>query len=1479
MSTTKELIQKIVAIIIIFIMIFADFAIIGINAISYAKDMRITNDNNVEFCAYFEDKDKQQLNALETDINAIDLKMNLEIVVKDEGYFNGQISLQDTSFKFKSNLESKNEFIKELTDNEIQLNQINAGNIVKIEVGIEFKKGEYIRLQDLNKDNKISLTGVYKNSKKDINIQGNVTVRINWKSQDELKTNIDAELLTNKIYKFEEENKRIVQFLINSNLEGDLYPIKSTKINLNVPIGVENIKVHARNTDATNGNKEFHEQNYIYNTEGGILEINIDNKDDQGTISWIKDKTDCLIVTFIYPESIDLNKKEENIENLITTYDEKQINSNCKVLIDKEFNGVLTSNIHLDETEIYKGNLYTNQERFYTTKTTINVNYALMDKIKLEEKEPIFITNNGGKNSNIQYVQSKIKKEDFYKIFGEDGYIYISDQEGNILKNITNELETDDMGYINIHYNPGIKSVIINTSKPVTEDVLEIYHKKVIINDRYTRDEVREFIKIKEEIYNEYNGSDVKTIELKDTQMQADMEINKEIFSVGKRNENVVIQTKLFTNGEDKELYKNPTIKLRLPRDVKQIENAQVRIINGNGLKIKKSELNENHGIKEISIALEGEQLKYSNETLDGVLVQLRFDCTLNNTENKEESIYLKVTNENTEDIVKDSILVKLINPISKEVNTVENTILLENDSDIEIRQEVKAIVGNKILEDGAKVRSGEIIRYEIKLTNLGYKDLTGITMKGSIPIGTTRVVLEEVEDKDGLIIGGGDNEPVKKYQYVEKQGESIIFKNIDIKKGKNVTLGYEVRVDSQIVDNTKTICKIVTTCNHKNIETKINHILKTGDFVLQLEKPYRKSKTIKSGYNYMYSLSVTNISSTDKENLKLIINKNNLIKIVSITYIYDGKSYSNDNIEGEISIRHIKAGDTINISISTLVLEADNQLNTVDLSADLIDINNIIYYSNRIEEKVETTQVTLEVTSITNSTEELDYVSSGNIIKYIIGGKNNGKLDADMLNIQSKISDYLIIQRVKLNEKDVKCDKHTSFEDDKSYTTLSIEAPLKAGESCKIEIYTKVNEITTNEDLQVNNTVYAYNDICIANAEGDIYYIKNKTVFIPDETDKKNEDKENSENNGNDGDKNNSEDKNYTEDKDNTQNIQDIQVPENKIKHTITGNVWYDENKDGKRVEEEEKIGSIKIYLLNIDSNEIIFTYTNENGYYEFTNVEKGEYVVIFEYDANNYIATTYMAQGVPKTQNSDGMQTKIKINGEMKTVAITDNIKIARDIYNIDLGLAKAEKFDMELNKYVSKISVVNSKEVKTYEFDKLELAKVEIADKQLDSSIVIIEYIIEVKNTGEIPGYIESIVDYKPKSLEFSSDLNKEWYQSDKYLYNESLSDIEIGAGESKEVKLVLSKKMTDSNTGLVNNMAEIKSLRNSMEMEDIDSITGNKQNDEDDIGSADVIISIKTGSTFNYLILAISSIIIVISSIYILDRIKMNKKIYI
>ena len=193
------------------------------------------------------------------------------------------------------------------------------------------------------------------------------------------------------------------------------------------------------------------------------------------------------------------------------------------------------------------------------------------------------------------------------------------------------------------------------------------------------------------------------------------------------------------------------------------------------------------------------------------------------------------------------------------------------------------------------------------------------------------------------------------------------------------------------------------------------------------------------------------------------------------------------------------------------------------------------------------------------------------------------------------------------------------------------------------------------------------------------------------------------------------------------------------------------------------------------------------------------------------------------------------------------------------------------------VTRVVVQNSKTTRAVEYQDATLAKVDLDSKQLSNTSVVVEYKIKVTNDGEVAGYIKKIQDYVSSDFKFSSELNKDWYQSGSDLYNNSLANVKLEPGQSKEITLILTKQMTENNTGLINNTAEIAESYNEQGLKDNDSTEGNRVKGEDDMGSADLILSIKTGQVVETILVILSTIIIIGAGAYIITRKVLNKKV--
>ncbi len=182
--------------------------------------------------------------------------------------------------------------------------------------------------------------------------------------------------------------------------------------------------------------------------------------------------------------------------------------------------------------------------------------------------------------------------------------------------------------------------------------------------------------------------------------------------------------------------------------------------------------------------------------------------------------------------------------------------------------------------------------------------------------------------------------------------------------------------------------------------------------------------------------------------------------------------------------------------------------------------------------------------------------------------------------------------------------------------------------------------------------------------------------------------------------------------------------------------------------------------------------------------------------------------------------------------------------------------EGFDLNLKQYLSKITVTNAQGTTTYNYENTNFAKIEIPTKYMNGSTVTLEYKIIVGNAGTIPGYARKIVDYLPEGLSFSSETNPDWYKGDDgNLYSVALMDKLLESGQTEELKIVLTKNMNNNNTGTITNVVEIYEASNDKNVEDINSIPGDKIEGQNDMSKVEVIIAVGTGKIALYITLTV------------------------
>ncbi len=211
-----------------------------------------------------------------------------------------------------------------------------------------------------------------------------------------------------------------------------------------------------------------------------------------------------------------------------------------------------------------------------------------------------------------------------------------------------------------------------------------------------------------------------------------------------------------------------------------------------------------------------------------------------------------------------------------------------------------------------------------------------------------------------------------------------------------------------------------------------------------------------------------------------------------------------------------------------------------------------------------------------------------------------------------------------------------------------------------------------------------------------------------------------------------------------------------------------------------------------------------------------------------------------------------------------------------DIDIEKVKVQYFDLALLKWVSKVIVIE--DGTTTERDTghtgLEnpepIVKVDLDRKKLKKTTVKFEYTIKITNEGQIAGYAKEISDYIPEGLEYVQEDNPEWSLSEGKVVTKQLENTLLQPGESATVKIILRWINDENNLALKVNTAEISEDYNDYGSDDIDSTPNNQKEGEDDIDTAPVILSLKTGQDRIYYVLMGTILITIAGGIILIKK---------
>lgn len=780
---------------------------------------------------------------------------------------------------------------------------------------------------------------------------------------------------------------------------------------------------------------------------------------------------------------------------------------------------------------------------------------------------------------------------------------------------------------------------------------------------------------------------------------------------------------------------------------------------------------------------------------------------------------------------------------------------------------------------EGASVKSGEILEYELTINNTGAIEAENTKVEIKLPPElsfipqdgddyTYKVPEDEEYDESRYeeLLNLPENEVIDltKYenliselqQYEDNDGDSEVLK---INLGKitaNSTLKKTLKFRAQS-DETKKV-ELKATVGYSDmisVETNtVSNIIEKVYFDTQIGSKY---KSLKEGETYSFQIALRSSQyNYELENESIDNSRKNTVVTITLPdeLEYDSikltrfneDTFEEDDITSTANVKvsgrkvTVKVGDVDGERGKTLIINTKVGKLANEVYKKEVTITSNIKADDTETENIDDISVTINKPGInvaqTANIPTGTTISAGEDFAYTFTIQNLSDIYLNDVEFIDALPTEVTFKYLEIVYEDGTIDSSFDIDSDGSINTKFY---LSAGQKVTINVHVVANSIENDTNIS-NKAKFTHEDIKEVETNSVAHIIKhfekNDVNVDPDDN--------------------------------------------NKETRKVIGTVWVDANKDGVKDANEQRVSGVKVLLLNNNTsniamnsnNEQCITTTGTDGSYMFNNVPQGKYSVIFFYDSAKYSPTTYKKSGVSEEQNSDAIDKTVNYEGKDQIAAVTEEIVLANtNQFNIDLGIVEDAKFDLKLDKVVQAITVNNGKNTKEHVYNS-KLAKLDFESKYANTSSMVVEYKFTITNEGGIAGYVKKLADYLPEELKFNSELNKDWYEGkDGVIYNASLANTIINPGESKEVTLILTKNMNgDDDFGLINNSAEIYETSNDYGALDIDSTPGNKATNEDDYSTANVLTSVKTGDVVIYTTLIITIITIVGVGIYMIKK---------